>query len=190
MMILWIMTLVHDDIMDNADTRRGRETIHKKWNTDTAILAGDEMIGLAYSLLIKTESKNISKIFESFNNGIIEVCEGQAFDKEYEKSADVKLDEYLMMIRKKTSRLLEVCAVIGGYIADTDTQNIDVLKSYAENLGTAFQINDDLLDLTADEIDFGKKIGGDIRERKKTYLVLRANELVSEKQDLNFLIGI
>ncbi|HCA42254.1 MAG TPA: polyprenyl synthetase family protein [Bacteroidetes bacterium] len=185
--ILHNFTLVHDDIMDNADTRRGRETIHKKWNTDTAILAGDEMIGLAYSLLAKTKSENISEIFQTFTNGIIEVCEGQAFDKEFEVSDNVNLDDYLMMIRKKTSRLLEVCTVIGGYIANTNSENIEVLRMYAENLGTAFQINDDLLDLTADELNFGKKIGGDIRERKKTYLALKANQLVTDKDDLAFL---
>lgn len=178
--VLHNFTLVHDDIMDNADTRRGRETIHKKWNTNTAILAGDEMIGLAYKSLLKTKSPRIGEIATAFTEGIIEVCEGQGFDKEFEERHDVKLEEYIMMIGKKTSRLLETCAVIGALIGNGAKEQIDSMRNYANNIGLAFQIQDDLLDITANEIEFGKKIGGDVVEGKKTYLLLKALEVVNE----------
>lgn len=181
--ILHNFTLVHDDIMDNAGTRRGRDTIHKKWDTNVAILAGDEMIGLAYKSLAKTKSKNISEIFDCFTDGIIEVCEGQSYDKEFEVKNDVSLNEYLMMIGKKTSKLLEACAVVGSLIADANEEQINSMRAYAENIGLAFQIQDDLLDVVADEKEFGKKSGGDIYERKKTYLILKALETAADKND-------
>lgn len=174
MEILHNFTLVHDDIMDNADTRRGEPTVHKKWDVSTAILAGDGLLGLAYRSLLRTDSPRIGDITKAFTEGVIDVCEGQSFDKEYELRNDVTLDEYLMMIGMKTSRLLETCAVIGVLIADGNTDDINNMKNYAENIGLAFQIRDDLLDITADEKEFGKKIGGDILERKKTYLLLNA----------------
>lgn len=181
--ILHNFTLVHDDIMDNADTRRGKETVHKKWDSNIAILAGDEMIGLAYKLLTKTKSDRISEIFDCFTDGIIEVCEGQSYDKEFEIKNIVSLDEYLMMIGKKTSKLLETCAVIGALIADASEEQVNSMREYALNLGLAFQIQDDLLDVIADEKEFGKKSGGDIYERKKTYLILKALETASGKND-------
>lgn len=181
--ILHNFTLVHDDIMDNADTRRGRATVHKKWDPNIAILAGDEMIGLAYKLLTKTKSDRISEIFDCFTDGIIEVCEGQSYDKEFEVKDSVSLDEYLMMIGKKTSKLLETCAVIGALIANANEEQINSMREYAMNLGLAFQIQDDLLDVIADEKEFGKKSGGDIYERKKTYLILKALETASDNND-------
>lgn len=181
--ILHNFTLVHDDIMDNADTRRGRATVHKKWDPNIAILAGDEMIGLAYKLLNKTKSDRISEIFDCFTDGIIEVCEGQSYDKEFEVKDNVSLDEYLMMIGKKTSKLLETCAVVGALIANANEEQINSMREYALNLGLAFQIQDDLLDVIADEKEFGKKSGGDIYERKKTYLILKALETASDNND-------
>lgn len=181
--ILHNFTLVHDDIMDNADTRRGRATVHKKWDANIAILAGDEMIGLAYKLLTKTKSDRINEIFDCFTDGIIEVCEGQSYDKEFESKENVSLDEYLMMIGKKTSKLLETCAVVGALIANANEEQINSMREYALNLGLAFQIQDDLLDVIADEKEFGKKSGGDIYERKKTYLILKALETASDKND-------
>ena len=183
-------TLIHDDIMDNADKRRGKETIHKKWNRDVAILSGDALLGLAYNTLLKTRSANIQKITQAFTEGIIEVCEGQGFDKEFEIKGDVKLEDYLMMINKKTSQLLVSCARIGALIGNADENTINNLVNYAEHIGLAFQIQDDLLDITADETKFGKKIGGDLREGKKTYLLLKALNVVNEQKDKNILESI
>lgn len=183
-------TLIHDDIMDNADTRRGKETIHKKWDRDTAILAGDALLGLAYDSLLKTKSQRIGEIAKTFTEGIIEVCEGQSYDKEFETKKNVSLPEYIMMINKKTSQLLVCCAKIGVLIGNGKTSTLKVLENYALNLGLAFQIQDDLLDIFADEKTFGKKIGGDIREGKKTYLLLKGLETVKEKKDKTLLESV
>jgi geranylgeranyl diphosphate synthase, type II len=183
-------TLIHDDIMDNADTRRGRETIHKKWDRDTAILAGDALLGLAYESLLKTKSARIGEIAGAFNNGIIEVCEGQSYDKEFELKKNVSLGEYIMMINKKTSQLLVTCVKIGVLIGNGKKSLLDAMDNYAVNLGLAFQIQDDLLDIFADEKKFGKKTGGDIREGKKTYLLLKGLETVKEKKDKALLESV
>ena len=183
-------TLIHDDIMDNADKRRGKETIHKKWNRDVAILTGDALLGLAYNTLLKTKSENIQQITQAFTEGIIEVCEGQGFDKEFEVKGNVSPEEYLMMINKKTSQLLVSCAKIGALIGNADANSIKYLVNYAEHIGLAFQIQDDLLDITADEKKFGKKIGGDLREGKKTYLLLKALDVVDVKRDKIILESI
>jgi geranylgeranyl diphosphate synthase, type II len=183
-------TLIHDDIMDNADKRRGKETIHKKWDRDTAILSGDALLGFAYKVMLNTTSKNIQKIARAFTEGIIEVCDGQSLDKEYEFKKAVSLDEYLTMIDKKTSQLLVSCAKIGALVGNASKNLINILSNYAKNIGLAFQIQDDLLDVTADEKKFGKKIGGDIREGKKTYLLLKALEVVKSKNDLAFIKSV
>jgi geranylgeranyl diphosphate synthase type II len=180
--ILHNFTLVHDDIMDNAGTRRGRETIHKKWDVNTAILAGDNLIGIAYEELLKTSSGRIAEIAGVFTNGITEVCEGQSYDKEFEKRNDVTSAEYLMMIGKKTAKLVETSARIGSIIGGADEEVTENLCRYAFNTGMAFQIQDDLLDITGNEEEFGKKIGGDIIEGKKTYLLLKALETVREPE--------
>lgn len=179
--ILHNFTLVHDDIMDNADTRRSKVTIHKKWDINTAILVGDELIGLSYRSLLKTKTKRLDEIVKAFTDGVIEVCEGQALDKEYETSSSVTITDYMNMIKKKTAELLRISALIGCIIADADEKVLSAINGYAENLGLAFQIQDDLLDVIADEEKFGKKIGGDILEKKKTYLYLKALELSDEK---------
>lgn len=175
--ILHNFTLVHDDIMDNADTRRGKETIHKKWDVNAAILVGDELIGLSYRSLLRTKSTRIDEIVQAFTDGVIEVCEGQALDKEYESSDDVTLDDYVIMIRKKTAELLRISAVMGAIIANAKSDEIETISNYSKYLGLAFQVQDDLLDVVADEHEFGKKIGGDILEKKKTYLYLKSLEL-------------
>jgi geranylgeranyl diphosphate synthase, type II len=185
--ILHNFTLVHDDIMDNADTRRGRETIHKKWDRDTAILAGDGLIGYAYKSLLQTKSDRIQDVAKSFTEAIIEVCEGQSYDKDFELRKKVKIDEYIMMIDKKTSELLKCCAEIGALIGNASQGEIDALKLYALYTGLAFQIQDDLLDITADEKKFGKRTGGDLYEGKKTYLLLKAIEVATETEDKEFL---
>ena len=183
-------TLVHDDIMDNADTRRGNPTVHKKWNDNVAILTGDHLIGMAYSFLLKTRSDRLDEIVKTFTEGIIEVCEGQSFDKEYEDRKDVTLDEYMMMISKKTAKMLETSAVVGALIGNGSNELVENVRNYAANIGLAFQIQDDLLDITADETEFGKKIGGDLVEGKKTYLLIKALEVVSEKKDRSKILNI
>lgn len=175
--ILHNFTLVHDDIMDNADTRRGKETIHKKWSVNEAILVGDELIGLSYRSLLRTESGRIDEIIRAFTDGVIEVCEGQALDKEYETTDDVTLNDYVIMIRKKTAELLKTSAIIGSIIAGANSEQLEIITNYSKYLGLAFQIQDDLLDVVANELEFGKKIGGDILEKKKTYLYLKSLEL-------------
>ena len=184
--ILHNFTLVHDDIMDNASTRRGRDTIHKKWDVNTAILVGDELIGLSYRSLLKSKNNRIAEIIKTFTDGVIEVCEGQALDKEFELGSDVNIKDYFVMIRKKTAELLKTSASIGAIIGGADENGIEAIKSYAENIGLAFQIQDDLLDVIGNESKFGKKIGGDILERKKTYLYLKAIEVLNENDRKKF----
>lgn len=179
--ILHNFTLVHDDIMDNAGTRRGKQTIHKKWDVNAAILVGDELIGLSYRSLLRSKTSNITGVLKAFTDGVIEVCEGQALDKEFELSADVSIDDYKIMIRKKTAELLKTSSVMGAIIGNADNAGIGSICSYSENIGLAFQIQDDLLDVIADEGEFGKKIGGDILERKKTFLYLKALEILDGK---------
>jgi len=178
--VLHNFTLVHDDIMDNADTRRGNETVHKKWNTNTAILAGDNLIAIAYKSLLKTKSNRLDQIIKEFTEGVIEVCEGQSYDKDFELMDNVTIDNYLMMIQKKTAKLIEVSAVIGAIIGGGTNEQIESMRNFSINAGLAFQIQDDMLDIIADEKEFGKKIGGDLIEGKKTYLLLKALETVKD----------
>jgi geranylgeranyl diphosphate synthase type II len=175
--ILHNFTLVHDDIMDNAFTRRGKETIHKKWSVNVAILVGDELIGLSYRSLLNTRTNRIDELVNAFTDGVIEVCEGQALDNQFETNEDIGLNEYYIMIQKKTAELLRISAVIGSIIADAGKEQINIISEYSKNLGMAFQIQDDLLDVSANEIDFGKKIGGDILEKKKTFMYLKSLEI-------------
>lgn len=169
-------TLVHDDIMDNSDLRRGRLTVHKKFDISTAILTGDNLIALAYDNLLKDCQSNIKEIVSVFTKGIIEVCEGQSLDKEFELRNDVTIDEYKIMIYKKTAALTQMCCSIGARICNADKNFINIVENYGKNLGMAFQIQDDLLDIIGDEKKFGKKIGSDLIEGKKTYLFLKALE--------------
>lgn len=173
--ILHNFTLVHDDIMDNASSRRGRATVHKKWDNNIAILVGDELVALAYRELLKTQSPSIPRVADIFTEGVVEVCEGQTFDKEFETRKDVSLDEYLLMIGKKTGKMVSVASEIGAVIGGGSEKEIRALTSYGTNIGKAFQIQDDLLDIIADEKEFGKTIGGDIVEGKKTYLLIQAH---------------
>ncbi|HMS64059.1 MAG TPA: polyprenyl synthetase family protein [Ignavibacteria bacterium] len=184
MELLHNFTLVHDDIMDNADTRRGKETIHKKWNSNVAILSGDHLIGMAYMNLLKTRSERSDEIVKAFTEGILEVCEGQSYDKEFEIRKDVSLDEYIKMIGKKTAKMLETSAVVGALIGNGNEESVKNLRNYASNIGLAFQILDDLLDINSTEEELGKKIGGDLVEGKKTFLLLKALELVNDNKDL------
>jgi geranylgeranyl diphosphate synthase, type II len=169
-------TLVHDDIMDNADKRRGRLTLHKKFDNNTAILTGDSLLSIAYEYLLKDCNGNASEVIGSFTHGLIEVCEGQSLDTDFEKRKNVSLSEYLVMIKKKTAAMAEMCCKIGALLGGGTSSQVNALSNYGLNLGIAFQIQDDLLDISADEKKFGKSIGGDLVEGKKTFLFLEALE--------------
>jgi geranylgeranyl diphosphate synthase type II len=169
-------TLVHDDIMDNADKRRGRPTLHKVYNHSTAILTGDSLLSIAYEYLLKDCNGNSKKVISSFTHGLIEVCEGQSLDTDFELRKNVSLAEYIIMIKKKTAAMAEMCCRIGALLGGGSNSQVKALGNYGLNLGIAFQIQDDLLDISADEKKFGKTIGGDLVEGKKTFLFLEALE--------------
>ena len=169
-------TLVHDDIMDNADKRRGRLTLHKKYDHNTAILAGDSLLSIAYEFLLKDCNGNAKEVISSFTHGLIEVCEGQSLDTDFELRKNVSLSEYIVMIKKKTAAMAEMCCKIGALLGGGTKKQVNALGKYGLNLGIAFQIQDDLLDISADEKEFGKTIGGDLVEGKKTFLFLEALE--------------
>jgi len=172
--VLHNFTLAHDDIMDNSDLRRGRLTLHKKYDVNTAILAGDNLIALAYESLLKDCKNNTHEIVKTFTHGIIEVCEGQSLDKEFELKNNVSLNEYKTMIYKKTAALAEMSCRVGALLANASPKIVNAVSEYGKNLGMAFQIQDDLLDIIAEEEKFGKKIGSDLIEGKKTFLFLSA----------------
>lgn len=174
--ILHNFTLAHDDIMDNSPKRRGRKTLHKKYDVNTAILAGDNLIALAYECLLKDCKNNVKEIVSAFTHGVIEVCEGQSLDKDFELRQNVSISEYQRMIYKKTAALAEMCCSIGAQLSGASAKEIKAISNYGKNLGMAFQIQDDLLDIVGEENQFGKTIGSDLVEGKKTYLFLRALE--------------
>jgi geranylgeranyl diphosphate synthase, type II len=184
--ILHNFTLVHDDIMDNSDKRRGRATLHKKFDINTAILSGDNLVALAYENLLKDCHENVNSIISTFTNGVMEVCEGQSLDKEFELRKNVSISDYKVMIYKKTAALIETCCSIGAQLGNADPEHLKTVSDFGKNLGMAFQIQDDLLDITAKESEFGKLIGGDLIEGKKTYLFLHALEKAvgQDKEDL------
>lgn len=177
--MLHAFTLVHDDIMDNSEKRRGRLTVHRKWNTNTAILTGDVMIGIAYRLL-KQDAQQCHQplnVFEAFSNGLIHVCEGQALDMWHLNSAHVTSADYLAMIDLKTAKILETAVEVGACIGNASAEHITALKDFAHNIGLAFQLNDDLLDLTGGE-RFGKTAGGDVVQGKRTWLMITLRDAV------------
>jgi geranylgeranyl diphosphate synthase type II len=172
--ILHNFTLVHDDIMDHAEFRRGRPTVHKKWDESTAILVGDALLALAYRALLRTKSPRIQEIIKVFTEGVVTVCEGQAYDKEFETRHRVHVNEYLLMIEKKTGKLVSVAMQLGALIGNATSIELEALRRYGEYVGRAFQLQDDLLDIVANEKEFGKSIGSDLVEGKKTFLLLEA----------------
>ncbi|MFQ5636589.1 MAG: polyprenyl synthetase family protein [bacterium] len=172
--LLHNFTLVHDDIMDQDDTRRGLPTVHAKWDSDVALLAGDGLVSLAYKALLQTRSPRVHEIAQIFTSGILDLCEGQALDSDFENRNGVSLDDYLRMISKKTARLLNICTKIGGIIGGGSKSQIHFLGEFGHNLGCAFQIQDDLLDIISDEQTLGKKSGSDINRKKQTYLLVHA----------------
>ena len=176
--LLHTFTLVHDDIMDNSDLRRGLPTIHKKWDVDTAILSGDQIAACAHEILLKTKTPKSMEVFRVFTDAFVEVCEGQGYDREFEVRNDLSVDDYLMMIGKKTARMISASTEIGAIIGGGTARQIAALRHYGEYLGFAFQIQDDILDIEGNERTFGKIIGRDIIEGKRTFLLLAALDRV------------
>jgi geranylgeranyl diphosphate synthase type II len=175
-------TLVHDDIMDHAPMRRNVPTVHSKWNVNQAVLSGDVMAFIANDCFLQTPSRHLLKVFRVFNKAAIEVCVGQQLDIDFEKSAIISEEEYLEMIELKTAVLLAASAKIGAIIGGADDKESDLLYEFGKNLGLAFQIQDDLLDIYGDARVFGKIMGGDIISNKKTFLLVKALELASVEQ--------
>lgn len=183
-------TLLHDDIMDNADIRRGNPTVHKKWDENTAILSGDAMFIKSFEYFLDCQSTNFREILKVFNNTALEVCEGQQYDMEFENREDVTETEYLRMIELKTSVLLAAALKIGAMIGGAKPKDADLLYEFGRNIGLAFQLQDDYLDVYGDVHVFGKEIGGDIVANKKTMMLIQALELAQGKdqEDLKTLI--
>lgn len=174
-------SLIHDDIMDKAPLRRGKETVHLKWNDDIAILSGDVLLIKAYQELAKQEKKHIPALLDLFNRTAVEVCEGQQMDMDFENREVVSIEEYVEMIRLKTSVLLGCALAFGAIVSDASEKDSALIYEFGQNLGIAFQIQDDILDLFGDPEKFGKQIGGDIISNKKTLLLLKALELSKQK---------
>ncbi len=175
-------TLLHDDIMDNAPIRRGKPTVHVKWNQNVAILSGDTMMAKSYDFIMNAPENVRNEVFSAFNKTAIQVCEGQQFDMNFENRKDVSIDEYIEMIRLKTAVLVAVSLKIGAMIAGASEHESETLYDFGENLGIAFQLKDDLLDVFSDEEKFGKTSGGDIVANKKTFLYLKALSLADMRQ--------
>lgn len=170
-------TLIHDDIMDNAPIRRGKQTVYKKWSSNIAILSGDTLFALAYQYAQKAKISILADVLTVFNKTAIEVCEGQQYDLNFETRNDVSVEEYIHMIKLKTAVLFGASLKIGAIIGGANNEDADKLYNFALNIGLGFQLKDDLLDTYGDESIFGKKTGGDILSNKKTFLYLKALEL-------------
>lgn len=175
-------TLLHDDLMDNADMRRGHLTVHKKWNDNTAILSGDSMLVLAFQRMMQCDTKHLKDILDLFTVTALEIGEGQQYDMEFETRNDVKEEEYIEMIRLKTSVLLACALKIGAILADASAEDADNLYKFGEQIGLAFQLQDDYLDVYGDSKVFGKEIGGDITSNKKTYMLINAFNKANDAQ--------
>lgn len=174
-------TLLHDDVMDKAEVRRGRPTVHIQWNENTAILSGDQMMIEAYTQLSKVPTHTLARVLQLFNQMATKICEGQQYDVDFEQKNNVSIDEYLMMIRLKTSVLLANALQIGAYIAGATEEEQRALYQFGINIGLAFQIQDDILDVWGDPKTFGKAIGGDIACNKKTFVYLQAMRLLGDE---------
>lgn len=167
-------TLLHDDLMDNADVRRGQPTVHRRWDANTAILSGDSMLVVAYQRMAQCDADKLSEVLNLFTETALEIGEGQQYDMDFEHRNDVTEAEYIEMIRLKTSVLLACAMKIGAILADAPARDADLLYRFGEQMGLAFQLQDDLLDVYGDPAVFGKAIGGDITSNKKTYMLINA----------------
>lgn len=175
-------TLLHDDVMDHAEVRRGRPTVHIQWDENTAILSGDQMLIEAYKLLAEVPAFVLPEVLQMFNKMATEVCEGQQYDVDFEKQDQVPIADYLKMIRLKTAVLLATALKMGAYVAGANTQAQDALYQFGINIGLAFQIQDDILDVWGDPTTFGKAVGGDISCNKKTFVLLTAMQMANDVQ--------
>lgn len=175
-------TLLHDDLMDNADLRRGHATVHKKWNANTAILSGDSMLVLAYQRMQQCSSDKMAEVLALFTETALEIGEGQEYDMAFEHRDDVSEEEYIEMIRLKTSVLLACALKIGAILAGASKEDADNLYRFGEQIGLAFQLQDDFLDVYGDTRVFGKAIGGDITFNKKTFMLINALNHANEEQ--------
>jgi geranylgeranyl diphosphate synthase type II len=175
-------SLIHDDIMDDAPLRRGNETVHEKWNINTGILSGDAMLILAYQYFEAYEPKIFQELAKLFSKTALEVCEGQQYDVDFETRDDVTIPEYLKMIEYKTAVLVAAAMKMGAIVAETTQENKNLIYDFGLNLGLAFQLQDDYLDAFGNPETFGKQVGGDIIENKKTYLYLKAMEFASANE--------
>jgi len=175
-------TLLHDDIMDCAPLRRGQETVYKKWNTNIAILSGDTMFAVAYEYLSQSNPQVLPSALSEFTRTARLVCEGQQYDMNFEQQKLVSINDYLKMIRLKTAVLIGCSLKLGSILANVPDPETEKIYSFGENIGMAFQLQDDLLDVFGDEQKFGKEIGGDIVSGKKTFLLLKAFEIASQKE--------
>lgn len=184
-------SLIHDDIMDDAPLRRGNETVHEKWNINTGILSGDAMLILAYQYFEAYKPKIFQELAKLFSKTALEVCEGQQYDVDFETRDDVTIPEYLKMIEYKTAVLVAAAMKMGAIVAETTEENKNLIYDFGLNLGLAFQLQDDYLDAFGNPETFGKQVGGDIIENKKTYLYLKAMEFasVNEKEQLLHLFS-
>lgn len=178
-------TLMHDDIMDDAPLRRGKPTIHEKWNANTAILSGDVMLVKAYDFLVDIDKELIRQVLVRFNRTAAEVCEGQQLDMNFESREDVTEGEYINMIRLKTSVLLGFALELGGILGGADEKSVQLLYDAGVNIGLGFQLTDDLLDVYGDPAKFGKQVGGDIIANKKTFLLIEALTLATGETQKN-----
>ncbi|MEX2483861.1 MAG: polyprenyl synthetase family protein [Brumimicrobium sp.] len=183
-------TLIHDDIMDDAPLRRGKPTVHERWNNSIGILSGDVLFVEAYKQLAMHETDVLPALLKIFSRTAKEVCEGQQMDMDFEERDDVSIDEYIEMIRLKTSVLLGAALEMGAVIAKANDNDITKIYEFGMNVGLAFQLQDDILDLYADPDKFGKQVGGDILSNKKTFLLLKAYEVANEtqKKELNLIL--
>ena len=175
-------TLLHDDLMDKADMRRNKPTVHKVWDDNTAILSGDAMLVLAYRLMADCQEKYLKRVMDIFTQTALEICEGQQWDMEFETRTDVTVPEYIEMIRLKTAVLLAASLKIGAILAGASAADAENLYNFGMQIGVAFQLQDDLLDVYGDPEVFGKKIGGDILCNKKTYMLIKALERANGEQ--------
>lgn len=175
-------TLLHDDLMDNADLRRGHETVHKRWNANTAILSGDSMLVLAFQQMAQCPENKLKAVLDLFTETALEIGEGQQYDMDFEHRMDVREDEYIEMIRLKTSVLLACALKMGALLADASADDANLLYTFGEQIGLAFQLQDDFLDVYGDTKVFGKAIGGDIVSNKKTFMLINAFLKANEQQ--------
>ena len=163
-------TLIHDDIMDRDATRRGRPTVHCKWDPDIALLAGDGLLTLSYRSLLRTRSSHLQRAAQVFTDGLMELCEGQGHDHDLEHDDGVTMAQYLHMIRQKTARFFSICTEMGALLAGAPETKVGLVRQFGESLGLAFQIQDDLFDITVTQAVLGKDFGSDVKRRKRTFL--------------------